>query len=115
MLGKRICTLILAGASAAVVGCSHDTDGELVTPTVVAGLRYVNLVPDTGGMDIRVIDVVGDAPNTFNATFRTGGSPYGIATADLPPHTAVLAGTRQIRAFNSSTNTAVASQILLDQ
>lgn len=115
MLGKRLCILILAGASAAVVGCSHDIDGELVTPTVVAGLRYVNLVPDTGGLDIRVIDIVGDAPNTFNATFRTGGQPYGVAITDLPPHTAVLAGTRQIRAFNSSADPAVASQILLDQ
>ena len=115
MLGKRFCTLILAGASAAVVGCSHDTDGELVTPTVVAGLRYVNLVPDTIGLDFRVIDIVGDAPNTFNATFRTGGQPYGVAITGLPPHTSVLAGTRQIRVFLSSSNPAIASQIMLDQ
>lgn len=112
MIVKRVGFLLLLGAAA--VGCSKDTDGDLVTPTVVAGLRYVNIVPDTGGMDIRVIDVVGDAPNTFNATFRTGGSPYGVAIAGLPPHTAVLAGTRNIRAFMSGLDINVASTIMFD-
>ena len=115
MIGTRVCALLLLGASAVVAGCSHDTDGELVTPTAVAGLRYVNLVPDTIGLDFRVIDIVGDAPNTFNATFRTGGQPHGVAITGLPPHTAVLAGTRQIRVFLSSSDVNVASQILLDQ
>lgn len=109
---KHVSLLYLLGAL--VGGCAHDTDGEPVTPTVVAGLRYINLVPDTGGMDIRVIDIVGDAPNTFNATFRTGGSPYGVAITGLPLHTAVAAGSRNIRAFMSSTNTAIASTIMLD-
>lgn len=114
MMRKRVSYLLLLGATAVFAGCSKDVDGELVTPTVVAGLRYVNLVPDTGGMDIRIIDVIGDAPNTYNATFRTGGSPYGVPISGLPLHTAVLAGTRSIRAFMSGSDTAVATTVMLD-
>ncbi len=114
MIRKRVSYLLLLGATAVFAACEHDTDGEPVTPTVVAGLRYVNLVPDTGGMDVRVVDIVGDAPNTFNATFRTGGAPYGVATTGLPLHTAVLAGTRSIRAFMSSSDITVATQQMLD-
>ena len=114
MIRKRVSYLLLLGASVVFAGCEKDVDGELITPTVVAGLRYVNLVPDTGGMDIRIIDVVGDAPNTFNATFRTGGQPYGLAITGMPWYTAVLAGTRQIRAFMSSTDPAIATQVMLN-
>jgi len=112
MTPKRVSYLLVLVIAAA--GCTKDEDGEPVTPTVVAGLRYVNVVPDTTGMSIRVIDVVGDAPNTVNATFRTGGAPYGVGIVGLPLHTAVLAGTRSIRAFLSSTNPAIASTIVLD-
>lgn len=118
MIRKRVSCLLLLGATAVFAGCAKDTDGEPVTPTVVAGLRYVNLVPDTSGMDIRVIDVIGDAPNTSNATFRSGGQPYGIAITGLPLHTAVLAGDRHIRAFMSApapfTDTALATTVMLD-
>lgn len=101
-------------AVAVVVGCKHDADGSLVTAAPVAGLRYINLVPDTGGMDFRVIDVVGDAPNTVNATFRTGGSPYGVTIVGMPAHTAVAAGTRHIRAFMSGSTIPIASTVMLD-
>jgi hypothetical protein len=115
MTVKRVSFLLLVGV-VALGGCfSHDTDGEAVTPTVVAGLRFVNVVPDTGGLSIRVVDVVGDAPNTINATFRTGGAPYGISIVGLPFHTAVAAGTRRIRAFLTSSDPAVASVIMLDE
>jgi len=112
MMLKRVCSVLLLGA--ALVGCNVDEDGEAVTPTVVAGLRYVNIVPDAGAFDARIVDVVGDAPNTVNATFRTGGAPYGVSISGLPAHTAVLAGTRRIRVFPTSTDPAVASTILLD-
>lgn len=99
---------------AALVSCEQDEAGELVTPTVVAALRYVNAVSDTGAMDFRVIDIVGDAPNTVGATFRTGGNPQGIATTLPPPYLSVLAGARRIRVFMSSTDPAIASIIMLD-
>jgi hypothetical protein len=98
--------------AATVVACSKDTDGTLLTPPPLAGLRYINVTPDTSGLDFRVVDIVGDAPNTVGATFRTGGAPYGVATAFLPPHFPVRAGTRTLRVFVTSTNVAVASQVV---
>jgi hypothetical protein len=65
-------------------------------------------------MDFRVIDVVGDAPNTIAATFRTGGSPYGVTITGLPAHTAVEAGARHIRAFLSGSSVAIASTVMFD-
>jgi hypothetical protein len=112
MIRKQVSVLQVLGLS--VAGCSKDSDGELITPDLVAGLRYVNVVPDTGAMDIRVIDIVGNAPNTVNATFRTSGQPFGITTTSLPLHTAVLAGSRQIRAFMTGTTIAIASTVMLD-
>ncbi len=101
--------------AAAATGCAGEPGGTLVTPDPVAGLRYVNLVADTGAMDFRVIDIVGDAPNQVQATFRTGGLPYGAASAgQLPLHQAVRAGTRSIRVFMNGTTPAVASTIMFD-
>lgn len=102
--------LMVAGA----VACSHDTSGTISVQDPLAGLRYVNLVPDTGAVDFRVIDVVINAPNQVAATFRTGGAPNGVPTAFLPPHAPVLAGTRHIRVFMDGTTSAVASQVVLD-
>lgn len=111
----KLLRLCAAGMmAAAAVACSKDTDGELLTPDPVAGVRYVNVIPDTTALDIRVIDIVGNAPNQVAATFRTGGAPSGITTALLPPHQAVDAGDRDIRVFLNSTNPAIASTILLD-
>ena len=100
--------------AAGVVACSDNTSGSVSVQDPLAGLRYVNLVPDTGAVDFRVIDVVINAPNQVAATFRTGGSPSGVATTFLPPHAPVLAGTRHIRVFMNGTTSAVASQVVLD-
>jgi len=110
LLRVGIALLMAAGVAA----CSKDTSGTLVTQDPLAGLRYVNLVPDTGAVDFRVIDVVENAPDQVAATFRTGGSPSGVATTFLPPHAPVLAGTRHIRVFMNGTTAAVASQVVLD-
>jgi hypothetical protein len=111
----RLLHVCAVGAlTAAAVGCSHDSSGIPVTADPVAGLRYINVVPDTGGLDFRITDVVENAPMTYNATFRTGGNPYGVSTSLLPPHFAVLAGTRHIRVFPTSTNPDVASQVVFE-
>ncbi|HWO88557.1 MAG TPA: DUF4397 domain-containing protein [Gemmatimonadales bacterium] len=100
-------------AAAALVACKPDEDGEPFTPNPTAGLRYVNVVGDTGALDFRVVDVVTNATQT-GATFRTGGAVGGVTTAFMPPHTPIPAGTRRIRVFLSSSDPAVASTILLD-
>jgi len=98
----------------ALAACSEVKQGVLEPSPARAALRYVNLVPDTGAVDFRIIDIIGDAPVAGAATFRTGGQPYGVATNFLPPHFPVLAGTRHIRVFPSSMDPAVSSRILLD-
>lgn len=105
---------VLAGA---MVACTGNDEGTLVTPDPVAGFRYVNLVADTGAMDFRIIDVVANAPNQTSATFRTGGNPSGTTpNGFLPPYQAVLAdGTpRHIRVFMSGSTPAIASTVMFD-
>lgn len=98
----------------ALAACKKVEQGVLDPSPARAALRYVNLVPDTGAVDFRIIDIIGDAPVAGAATFRTGGQPYGIPTNFLPNHSPVVVGDRHIRVFNNSTDPAVASQILLD-
>jgi len=98
----------------ALAACSKDTDGVDVVLEPLAGVRYVNLVPDTGALDFRIVDIVRYAPNQTSATFRTGGNPSGVTTTALPPHQPVLAGTRTIRVFKSHTHPDTASQVLLE-
>lgn len=104
----------LALLAIGAVACSNDTDGTITTPDVVAGLRYVHVVPDTGALDFRVVDVLENAPNQIGATFRTGGNPGGVTTTFLPPYQAVAAGTRRIRVFVSSNVDTIASRVVLD-
>jgi len=113
---KLVRLLALGAMVAASAGCSRDTDGDLIALDPLSGLRYVNLVADTGAMDFRIIDIVGDAPNTVGATFRTGGAPNGVTNPSptQPPYLPVRAGTRHIRVFMNGTSSAVASTIMFD-
>jgi len=109
----KVCGAGLLAAVAA--GCwSHDTGGTAVTPDVVAGLRYVNLVSDTAALNFRVVDVINNAPNSINAVFRTGGNPYGVTTTFLPMYFPVDAGTRHIKVFLYSTIDTLATKVVLD-
>src|SRR2546430_15900016 len=110
----RLSRLLAWGVVAAAVPACHDTGGSPTAQGPLAGLRYVNVVPDTGALDIRIIDIVGDAPATFGASFRTGGSPIGGAAQTSPPYQAVAAGQRHIRVFNSSSDPAIAQQAQVD-
>jgi uncharacterized protein DUF4397 len=104
-----VSSCLVAGAG---VACNEDVTGTQGGQGPFAGLRYVNVVPDTGALDIRVVDIVDAA--TFGATFRTGGSPTGAAAQTSPPYQSVEAGTRSIRVFNSSSDQAIAKQVLLE-
>ena len=104
----------MALLAASAVACSKDTNGTPVTPDVVAGLRYVHVVPDTVALDFRVVDVLENAPNQIGATFRTGGNPSGVAAIFPPPYQAVAAGTRRIRVFLNSFIDTIATRVVLD-
>jgi len=112
MTWYRVCLACVTGV--ALMAC-HDTKQGVLQPSEpVAYLRYVNVVPDTGAVDFRIIDIVGDAPSAGAATFRTGGQPGGIPTNFLPPHQPVAVGARHIRVFPSSSDPLVTSNWLLD-
>lgn len=101
--------------SVALVACSEVKQGVLQPQGPLAGLRYVNLVNDTSGVDFRIINFVGDAPNAGAATFRTGGAPYGVSTNFLPPHWPVEANRDvNIRVFMNDTLAALVSQVVFD-
>jgi len=99
---------------AALAACKHEGGPfSSVTPPT-AGLRYVNLMPDRAAVDFRIVDAITFAPSAFGASFRTGGSPNGIATAFLPAYAPVLTGKHEIRMFWNSTNPDTAQMVLLD-
>lgn len=49
--------IVLSGAAVALGACSSD-NVTTVTPPPLAGVRYVNAVPDTFGVDIRTVDQI---------------------------------------------------------
>jgi hypothetical protein len=84
----------------AVVGCTKEATFFEPLPDYAA-IHWVNAVPDTGQQDIRVIDIVSDAA-LFDADFRGSNMFYQP----------IESGSRTVRIFNSSSNPAIASQIL---
>jgi len=90
----------VCGLAAAAVGCTREaTFTEPLPP--LAGIHWINAVPDTGQQDIRVIDIVSNA-GLFDANFRGSNMFYQR----------IEAGSRTVRIFNSSTDPVIASQIL---
>ncbi len=101
--------------SVALVACRDNPKGVLQPLAPLAGLRYVNLVNDTGAVDFRIVNFIGDAPVAGAAAFRTGGSPNGIATNFLPYHWPVEAGRDvDIRVFMNGLDPAVSSTVIFD-
>ncbi len=98
----RVCALlVLVGA----VSCKNDTTGSVSVLPPLAGLRYVNISPDTTALDFRIVDAVAYAPNQTAATFRSGGLVDGISTGGaLPYYAPVVAGSHQIRVFLDGTH-----------
>jgi hypothetical protein len=94
--------LTIGVAAATVLSCAKDaTFTEPVGP--YASITWTNAVPDTGLLDIRVIDIVSNA-GLFQAGFRTSLMyPLGIE-----------AGARRIRVFIHSTNPDTASIYVVD-
>ncbi|MFI5208136.1 MAG: hypothetical protein ACHQX4_08965 [Gemmatimonadales bacterium] len=100
---------LLVGAAA----CTNDTAGSISALPPLAGLRYMAVVPDTGALDFRIVDIVAYAPNQTAATFRAGGLQDGISTSGFNPlPLATAAGTHIITVFLNSTIPTVASTVL---
>src|SRR5207302_9025901 len=110
----RLSRVLAFGVVAAAVPACHDTGGSPTAQGPLAGLRYVNVVPDTGPLDIRIIDIVGHAPATFGASVRTGGSPIGGAAQTSPAYQAVAAGRRRIRVFDCGPDPGSPAQVQVD-
>jgi hypothetical protein len=101
--------------SVALVACKDTPQGVLQPQTPLAGLRYVNLINDTGAVDFRIVNFIGDAPSAGAAAFRTGGSPNGVATNFLPNFSPVEAGRDvEIRVFMNGLDPVVSSQVVFD-
>jgi hypothetical protein len=114
MLQRAIKLPLWAAVAGTLVACHDDGPTSTTVQGPLAALRYVNAISDTGALDFRIVDIVADAPATFGAAFRTGGSPIGQAAQTSPPYQAVAAGLRHIKVFNTSVDPVVAQQVHLD-
>ncbi len=98
---KRFGSLLICGAFAGVIGCKKEATFTEPLPDYAA-IHWVNAVPDTGQQDMRVVDVPSNA-GLFDANFR------GVKSMFYEP---ILAGSRTIEIFNSSTDPVISSQVL---
>lgn len=85
-----------------VAACTKESTFTEPSPPLAA-INWMNAVPDTGQVDMRVVDIVSNA-GLFDANFRN----------DMMYPEGIEAGARHIRIFNSSTDPNVAKQVLLD-
>jgi hypothetical protein len=113
MTWYRVC--LACAVSVALMACTEAEQGVLQPQGPLAGLRYVNLVNDTGAVDFRIVNFIGDAPSAAAAAFRTGGMPYGQPTNYLPPHWPVQADREvNIKVFMNGLDPAVSSLVVFD-
>lgn len=103
----RFAPFALAGA--VMVGCSHDITGTTTDPGQLTYVRYVHAMPDTGEVDVHLVDAV---ENLNFADPSTGYTPYRTVST----YTGIKAGTRHFRVFTNmqSTDINVISQVILD-
>jgi len=99
----------LAVAGSVVVGCGHDISGTTSPIPDLAYVRYVHAMPDTGEVDVHLVDAV---ENLNFADPSTGYTPYRTVTT----YTGISAGSRHFRVFTNmqSTDINVVSQVILD-
>src|SRR6266496_3224915 len=99
---NRIGSFVCCVALVALAGCKKDaTFTEPIGD--FASITWANLVPDTGQLDTRVIDIVSNA-GLFRAPFRSS----------LIYPTGIEAGIRRIKVFIHSDNPDTAKMFLVD-
>lgn len=104
---KLLHLALLASTAAGLAACQgNDTGGITTTNPPLAYVRYVHAMPDTGIVDVRVVDKVENL-NMFQIPYRTATPYQGIA-----------AGSRHFTVFVATTSPdpdpAVVSQKMSD-
>jgi hypothetical protein len=98
----RLPCWMMCAATLTVAGCDADgVLGEIVVP--FAGIQFVHAVPDTGEMDMRVVDIPSNAV-FMDAEFRELSAFHGN----------IEAGSRRIRVFMSGLDPAISSDVVWD-
>jgi len=90
------------GGVVLALGCTKEKSFVEPAPPLAA-ITWANVVPDTGQVDMRVVDIVSNA-GFFDGNFRDA----------LTFPQSIEAGQREIRVFMSSTNPAISQTVLLD-
>lgn len=105
MISPRI--VIIAGVTAALVGCSADPTGNPTkhTPPPLAYVRYYNAVGDTLPLDFRPIDQLAYSTPFLATPFRAQG---------LGGYQGYAPGPRHIRVFPNSTDLATTTSVVFD-
>jgi hypothetical protein len=108
---------MLGFAAGMLSGC----DLKEVYPTAIpplAGVRFINAVPDTGGaygLDMRFVDIT-ESNAHFRHLFRSQPTTAGGVTASTRVfYTHARAGTRNFKVFLDDTIQSIASTELFDQ
>jgi uncharacterized protein DUF4397 len=92
----------LGGVLLLAFGCSKEK--SFTEPGVpMAGITWMNVVPDTGELDMRVVDIPSSS-GLFNANFR-GVQPFPLG---------IEAGSRRIKVFMSSSDPTISQMVLVD-
>jgi hypothetical protein len=103
-----------------LVGVAISCQPDRVTTiqsTPVAGVRFINAVPDTGasfGLDFRFVDIVENS-DAYRITFRDTPSASGavVAGAQIQYKPAQI-GSRHFRIFLDDTLQSIATTVLMD-
>jgi len=96
-------------AIAVIAGCKHDITGTQTDIPALAFVRYVHAMPDTGEVDVHLVDAV---ENLNFADPSTGFTPYRTVST----YSGIAAGARHFRVFTNmqSTDINVVSQVIFD-
>jgi hypothetical protein len=92
-----------------IAGCKHDITGTTTSIPELTYVRYVHAMPDTGEVDVHLVDAV---ENLNFADPSTGFTPYRTVSQ----YTGIVAGARHFRVFSNmqSTDINVVSQVIFD-
>ena len=96
-------------AVAVIGGCKHDITGTQTEIPSLTFVRYVHAMPDTGEVDVHLVDAV---ENLNFADPSTGFTAYRYVSQ----YTGIAAGSRHFRVFTNmqSTDINVVSQVIFD-